>query len=288
MLFPSRANGHPVIMGGPGPITWPPRSRKSRTVTFVHAPVILFVRQTYGLDNEMSMRRELSSEVGRWLKGKETVFAGAKQFGTIPMNWSQCSVFLSNRALTEPFKPIFLPFGLPVRRAAFPHLEGSCQPCRPTPLSPAAIAVKHLRSRAASRISMPAVASASRAAALIVAQPVRRSATPAERPTTAMARLRHTAAVNARSVRCSARPARAAARRLRCHSSPAATSPFTARLASSSAAAEIDLVATAGAATKWLVSSSVGGWHSACRAVPRLTPRARTRRSSAGRTDAQE
>ena len=196
-------------------------------------------------------RRAPSSEARTWLSSNgcpaSKSFCRGQDWPIIAEDWSHSFRFVVESRVDGVL--VFVPFGMPVRRMVF--LEGSRQLCRPIPLLPAAIAVRHLRSPAASRISTPAAASASRVAALIVAPPERRSATAGDRRTAATARRRHTVGANARSVRCSARPARAAARRLRCHSSPAATSPSTARVAFSNAAVETDRVVTAGAVTKW-------------------------------------
>jgi hypothetical protein len=130
-----------------------------------------------------------------------------------------------------------------------PNLKGSRQPCRPTLPSPAAIAVRHLRSLAASRISTPAAVSASRAAAPIVAPRERRNATAAD-PRMATDHHLRTAGATEASGRCSPPRARAVARRHRCHSSPAATSQSTARAAFSSEVVVTDRAVTVAGATR--------------------------------------
>ena len=171
-----------------------------------------------------------------------------------------------------------------VRDTSWPNgiprfLKGAGNLCLPIPSLPAAIAVKHLHSRAASRIFTPAAGSASRVAAPTVVPRGRRSAMEGSPRTIATAR--HLAAEDARSAKCSAPRARVAARRPRSRSSPAVTSLFTAPLASSSAAAGTDLVVvTAGAATEWRVAR--GG------IVDRDATPAQSERGSETRTDAQE
>ena len=108
---------------------------------------------------------------------------------------------------------------------------------------------------------MQAAVSASRAAAPIVAQRVRRNAM-AVRPVATAGR--RTAVATRRAValnvKCSAPHARAAARRPRCHSSPAAISRSIARRVSSSVVeamtgpAEVDT--RVGVATRWRAANS--------------------------------
>src|SRR5258708_6080976 len=92
-------------------------------------------------------------------------------------------------ALTE---PLFL-YRSEYQSAERSFFEGSRQPCRPISLSPAAIAVRHLHSPAANKISTPAAVSANRAAAQVVVPSVRRNAMTADRPTAATVRQRHMA-----------------------------------------------------------------------------------------------
>ena len=166
----------------------------------------------------------------------------------IKADWSQSFRFVvESRALTEPL--FFVPFEMPVRRAVFS--EGSRQPCRLMSRSPAAIAVRHLRSPVASRTFTPAAVSASQAAVQVVAPSVRHSAMTADRPTTATARPVRMADMSAPRVRCSARRARAVASKRRYRFNRVTISRCIARRASSSVAAlGVPAVGTAEVATE--------------------------------------